>query len=40
MEFLKTLGIEEYNYGSCTGREWKKTDTAGKLDIYSPGSGD
>lgn len=40
MDFLKTLGIEEINYGSCTGREWKKTENAGKLDIYSPGSGE
>ncbi len=40
MDFLKTLGIEEINYGSCTGREWKKTENAGKLEIYSPGSGE
>ncbi len=40
MEFLKQLGIEEVNYGACTGREWKKSEGAGILEIYSPGSGE
>jgi len=40
MEFLKQLGIEDVNYGASTGREWKKSQDAGILEIYSPGSGD
>lgn len=40
MEFLKQLGIEDVNYGASTGREWKKSQDAGVLEIYSPGSGD
>lgn len=40
MDFLKELGIEEINYGVSTGRNWSKTDTAGKLEIFSPGSGE
>ncbi len=40
MEFLKQLGIEDVNYGASTGREWKESQNAGILDIYSPGSGD
>ncbi len=40
MEFLKQLGIENVNYGASTGREWKKSQDAGILEIYSPGSGD
>ena len=38
-EFLKTLGIEEKNYGGSTGLEWTKTEDAGELNIYSPVDG-
>ncbi|GJQ32666.1 MAG: aldehyde dehydrogenase [Ignavibacteriaceae bacterium] len=40
MEFLKQLGIEDVNYGACTGREWKRSEGGGILEIYSPGSGE
>ncbi|MFC2082097.1 aldehyde dehydrogenase family protein [Bacteroidota bacterium] len=39
MEFLKTLGIEEKNYGSSTGLTWNKTTDQGELKIYSPVDG-
>jgi aldehyde dehydrogenase (NAD+) len=39
MEFLKTLGIEEKNYGASTGREWLKTTSEGELKISSPVDG-
>ncbi len=38
-EFLKTLGIEEKNYGGSTGLEWTKTTDVGELNIYSPVDG-
>lgn len=40
MEFLKTLGIEEKNFGSCTGIEWNQTSDCGELKIYSPATGE
>ncbi len=40
MEFLKQLGIEDVNFGACTGREWKRSEGGGILEIYSPGSGE
>jgi len=40
MEFLKTLGIEEKNFGSCSGIEWNKTTDSGELKIYSPATGE
>ena len=40
MEFLKTLGIEEKNFGSCSGTVWNQTDNCGELKIYSPATGE
>ena len=34
MEFLKTLGIKEKNFGSSTGRKWNETTDQGELKIY------
>jgi aldehyde dehydrogenase (NAD+) len=39
MEFLKTLGILEKNYGSSTGTTWNETKTEGELKIHSPADG-
>ena len=39
MEFLKILGIEDTNYGACTGRTWCTTTTQGELKISSPTTG-
>ncbi len=39
MEFLKTLGIKEKNYGSSSGTKWNETTTEGELKIYSPADG-
>lgn len=39
MEFLKKLGIEEKNFGSCSGTKWYKTTDSGELKIYSPATG-
>lgn len=39
MDFLTTLGIEEKNYGACTGRTWCTTTTQGELKISSPATG-
>jgi aldehyde dehydrogenase (NAD+) len=39
MEFLKTLGIEEKNYGASTGCEWLTTTSEGELKICSPVDG-
>ncbi|MBX2977500.1 MAG: aldehyde dehydrogenase family protein [Ignavibacteriaceae bacterium] len=39
MDFLKTLGIEEKNYGGSTGQQWLTTTTEGELKIYSPVDG-
>lgn len=40
MDLLKTLRIEDKNYGSSTGREWNKTTTEGELKIFSPTNGE
>ncbi|QQS37854.1 MAG: aldehyde dehydrogenase family protein [Ignavibacteriales bacterium] len=40
MEFLKQLGIQEKNFGSCTGTEWGKSTDQGELKIYSPATGE
>ena len=39
MEFLKTLGIKDENYGASTGLEWKQTRDQGVLNIVSPTDG-
>ncbi|MBD3411219.1 MAG: aldehyde dehydrogenase family protein [Ignavibacteriales bacterium] len=39
MDFLKTLGVEEINYGSSTGQEWGSTEDAGELKVSSPNDG-
>ncbi len=36
MEFLKTLGIDEYNFGTCTGQKWLETKDQGTLEVFSP----
>jgi aldehyde dehydrogenase (NAD+) len=40
MEFLKSLGIAEKNYGSCTGTKWNLSSDSGELKIYSPATGE
>ena len=40
LHFLKTLGIEETNYGASTGNTWHDTTDQGKLDIHTPTTGD
>lgn len=40
MEFLKVLGIEEKNFGSCSGTVWNQTSNCGELKIYSPATGE
>lgn len=40
MDFLKTLGIKEKNFGSSTGQKWNKTTDQGELKIYSPATGE
>jgi len=40
MDFLKTLGIKEKNYGSSTGTKWFQTTTEGELKIHSPATGE
>ena len=40
MDFLKHLGIEEKNFGSCTGLKWNKTTDQGELKIHSPATGE
>jgi len=39
MDFLKTLKIEEVNYGSSTGREWNKTTENGQIAVHTPVDG-
>ena len=37
MEFLKTLGIEDQNYGSCSGpNEWYRTTNQGNIKSINP----
>ena len=40
MDFLRTLGIAEINYGSSTGRTWGATEAEGMLRISSPATGE
>ena len=40
MEFLKTLGIKDKNYGLSTGFDWGTTDDQGELTIHSPATGE
>lgn len=40
MDFLKTLGIKEKNYGGSTGTKWFQTTTEGELKIHSPVTGE
>ena len=40
MEFLKTLGIKEKNFGSSSGLKWNETTTSGELKISSPATGE
>jgi len=40
MEFLKTLGIKEKNFGSSTGQKWNETTDQGELKIFSPATGE
>ena len=40
MEFLKTLGIKEKNFGSSTGLKWNSTTDQGELKISSPATGE
>ncbi|MBI2419605.1 MAG: aldehyde dehydrogenase family protein [Ignavibacteriales bacterium] len=39
MEFLKTLGIEDKNFGSCSGQIWGSTTTEGEIKVTSPTNG-
>ncbi len=37
MKFLKTLGINEENFGACSGpNEWNKTKDQGKISSFNP----
>lgn len=40
MDFLKSLGINEKNYGASTGIHWSKTTDNGELKIHSPATGE
>jgi aldehyde dehydrogenase (NAD+) len=40
MDFLKTLGVKEKNFGSSTGTVWNETTSEGELKIYSPATGE
>jgi len=40
MEFLKTLGIKEKNFGSCSGLVWNETTDQNELTISSPATGE
>lgn len=40
MDLLKTLKINDKNYGSSTGRKWNKTTDSGELKIHSPATGE
>ncbi|WOH39273.1 aldehyde dehydrogenase family protein [Thalassotalea fonticola] len=39
MDFLKTLGINENNFGAATGQQWLTTQDQGQFDISSPVDG-
>lgn len=39
MEFLKILGIDEKNFGSCSGLQWGTTTTEGEIRVTSPTNG-
>lgn len=39
MDFLKTLGIADKNYGASTGRSWRKTTSEGEIKVSSPVDG-
>lgn len=39
MDFLKTLGIEQVNFGASTGRKWLESRDQGLLEVYSPADG-
>jgi aldehyde dehydrogenase (NAD+) len=39
MDFIKTLGIQDQNYGSSTGQVWNKTTDQGELEVVSPVDG-
>jgi aldehyde dehydrogenase (NAD+) len=40
MEFLKTLGIKDVNYGASSGREWLESTDGGEIAVYSPATGE
>jgi aldehyde dehydrogenase (NAD+) len=40
MDFLKTLGIKDKNFGSSTGLKWNETKDHGELKIHSPATGE
>lgn len=40
MDFLKTLGIKDKNFGSSTGLKWNETTDQGELKIHSPATGE
>ncbi|MBC8402025.1 MAG: aldehyde dehydrogenase family protein [Candidatus Marinimicrobia bacterium] len=41
MDFLKELGIEQKNFGSCSGPgKWNQTTSAGKIDSINPATGE
>ncbi|MEE9167416.1 MAG: aldehyde dehydrogenase family protein [Candidatus Neomarinimicrobiota bacterium] len=41
MDFLKQLGIDDTNYGACSGpHEWSKTTDAGRNDSANPSTGE
>ena len=41
MDFLKELGIEKNNFGSCGGPgKWNRTTSAGKIDSINPATGE
>ncbi|HOT96371.1 MAG TPA: aldehyde dehydrogenase family protein [bacterium] len=39
MDFLKTLGIDQVNFGACTGRKWLESRDQGLLEVFSPADG-
>ncbi len=40
MEFLKTLGIREVNFGASSGQEWFESTAGGEINVYSPATGE
>ncbi len=40
MDFLKTLGIQDKNFGCSTGLKWRETSDQGELKITSPATGE